>query len=77
MWPALPFSHHGITVAVNLAATWVMLEAFDFRPFAPRPPWRSPRGELVMWLLLATNIVMCLLNGSAWFVTYLYQTKGP
>ena len=76
MWPVLPFSHLGIIVAVNLSAVWIMLEAFDFRPFAPRPPWRSARSELVMWLMLAANIVMCLWNGSAWLVTYLYQTKG-
>jgi hypothetical protein len=74
--PELPFTRDGLVVAVNLAALWVMLEAFGFRPFAKRPPWRSPGMELWMWFLLGLNAVVLASNLAAWLVIYLYHSKG-
>jgi hypothetical protein len=65
--PELPFSQPGINLAVSLAALWLILETFNFRPFAPRPPWRSPFMELCMWLLLGANTILVVVNIAVWF----------
>jgi hypothetical protein len=64
----MPFTSNGLIIAVNLAALWLVLEIFDFQPFAPRPPWRTPFMELVMWLLLCTNAVLLVTNLSVWLI---------
>jgi hypothetical protein len=69
----MPFSRLAIELCLNLVTVCLMLE---LRPWQPRPPWRTPWLQLVIWLIFGFAVVASVHNLSAWLVLYLYGKEG-
>lgn len=67
-----PFSRLAIEICLNLVTLFLMLEQ---RPWQPRPPWRTRRQHLVIWLVSGLAIVLLTDNLSHWLILYLFNNQ--
>lgn len=66
-----PFSRIGIEFTLNIGTIWLLLEAFEWRPWVC-PPWRKPLTHFYMTALLSLAVVifavnvMTIITGGQW-----------